>query len=144
MEIFAKQYWHLFDPLFSLYFAHFQNLNVKVPLKYEKYIKLLWILRDTNSKCPIIIRKNTSLPASSSYSGPSIELKLLVRSIPPPWDSDSIAVKTLCSLYTNPTLTFELWLRLLSTIEEFILSSFYFLHKALGQTVIEILKILQK
>ena len=61
------------------FIANFSNLSIIVPLKLEKKIQLLWIFRDTISKCLITIRKNTPLPASSSYSSPSIELKLLVN-----------------------------------------------------------------
>ena len=30
-EIFAKQYWRLFNPKFSMHFAYFHNLSIKVP-----------------------------------------------------------------------------------------------------------------
>ena len=62
-----------------MYFPYFQIFSTKVPLKFEKYMKLLDIFGDTISKCPDIIRKNTPLLAHSLDSSPSIELKLLVN-----------------------------------------------------------------
>ena len=65
--------------IFSI-FSIFQYLSTKVPLKMEKQVKLLDIFRDTISKCPTIIKRNTPFPPlrSRSYPSPSIELKLLV------------------------------------------------------------------
>ena len=62
-----------------MYFPYFQIFSTKVPLKFEKYMKLLDIFGDIISKCPDIIRKNTPLLAHSLDSNPSIELKLLVN-----------------------------------------------------------------
>ena len=62
-----------------MYFPYFQIFSTKVPLKFEKYMKLLDIFGDIISKCPDIIRKNTPLPAHSLDSSRSIELKLLVN-----------------------------------------------------------------
>ena len=62
-----------------MYFPYFQIFSPKVPLKFEKYMKLLDIFGDIISKCPDIIRKNTPLPAHSVDSSRSIELKLLVN-----------------------------------------------------------------
>ena len=62
-----------------MYFPYFQIFSTKVPLKFEKYVKLLDIFGDIISKCPDIIRKNTPLPAHSLDSNRIIELKLLVN-----------------------------------------------------------------
>ena len=40
-EIFTEQYYRLFNPLFSMYFVHFQNLSIKVPAKFENYMKFI-------------------------------------------------------------------------------------------------------
>ena len=60
-----------------MYFPYFQIFSTKVPLKFEKYMKLLDIFGDIISKCPDIISKNTPLPPHSLDSSRSIELKLL-------------------------------------------------------------------
>ena len=62
-----------------MYFPYFLNLSIKVPLKFEKYIKLFGTFEDTIPKCPNIIRKNTPFLASRLYPSPSMELKLLVN-----------------------------------------------------------------
>ena len=62
-----------------MHFPYLQIFSNKVPLKFEKYMKLLDIFGDIISKCPDIIRKNTPLPAHSLDSSRSIELKLLVN-----------------------------------------------------------------
>ena len=62
-----------------MYFPYFQIFSTKVPLKFEKYKKLLDIFGDIISKCPDIIRKNKPLEAHNLYCSPSIELKLLVN-----------------------------------------------------------------
>ena len=33
-EIFAKQYWRLLNPYFSMYFSYFQHFSIKVPSKF--------------------------------------------------------------------------------------------------------------
>ena len=68
-----------------MYFAYFQNLSIKVPLKSEKYINILGMFGETISKCPDIIRKNTTLLAHSLYSSLSIELKLLGHPVKNLW-----------------------------------------------------------
>ena len=62
-----------------MYFPYFQIFSTIVPLKFEKYMKLLDIFGDIISKCPDIIGKNTPLKAHSLDSSRSIELKLLVN-----------------------------------------------------------------
>ena len=62
-----------------MYFPYFQIFSTKVPLKFEKYIKLLDIFGVIISKCQDIIRKNTPLPAHSLDTSRIIELKLLVN-----------------------------------------------------------------
>ena len=75
-EIFAKQYWHLFNPKFSMYLAYFQNLSFRVPSKFEKYTNLLGILGRIISKCQDLIRKSTPLPGHSLYSSPCMKPRL--------------------------------------------------------------------
>ena len=53
-EIFAKQYWRLFNPKFSMYFAYFHNLSIKVPPNFEKYVKHVEACGNYISKCPDI------------------------------------------------------------------------------------------
>ena len=62
-----------------MYFLYFHIFSTKVPLKFEKCMKLLYIFGDKISKRPDIIRKNTPLPAYSLDSSRSIKLKLLVK-----------------------------------------------------------------
>ena len=38
-------------------FVYFQNLSIKVHLKFKEHIKLFGTFKDTISKCPNIIRK---------------------------------------------------------------------------------------
>ena len=39
VEIFTKQCWLLFNPLFSMHFVYFQNLSIKVPTKFQNHMK---------------------------------------------------------------------------------------------------------
>ena len=53
-EIFAKQYWCLLNPLFSMHFAYFHNLSIKVPPNFENYVKPVEACGNYISKCPDI------------------------------------------------------------------------------------------
>ena len=77
--ILAQQYWHLFTPWFSMYFTYSKNLSIKVPPKFENYMKLFRTFKGTISKYPNIKRKTTPFPASRLYSSLSMELKLLIN-----------------------------------------------------------------
>ena len=58
-----------------MYYAQFLDFKIKVPTKFEKYMKFFGIFGDTISKCYNLIGKNFPLPAHNFYFSPSMELK---------------------------------------------------------------------
>ena len=60
VEIFAKQYWRLFNPSFSLYFVYFQDLSIKVLPFCKNYTKLIGAFENYISKCPEISEKKNT------------------------------------------------------------------------------------
>ena len=80
LEIFAKQYWHLFNLYFLCYFAYFQNLSIKVMLNFEKYGKCLGIFANTNSKCTCIREILPYVRGMKVVLGPCIHCKLYISS----------------------------------------------------------------
>ena len=74
VEIFTKQCWLLFNPLFSMHFVYFQNLSIKVPTKFQNYMK--GGVHSSRIKC-----KGVQLTQKTGTSSP-ISWKML-RSIHP-------------------------------------------------------------
>ena len=65
-------------------FCIFSKFEPQIPSKFEKYMKFLGFFQNTISKCYDLIGKNTPLPTNSSYSSPSMKLKLLLSHIKTP------------------------------------------------------------
>ena len=80
LEIFAKQYWRLFNLYFLCYFAYFQNLSIKVMLNFEKYGKCLRTFANTNLKCTCIREILPYVRGMKVVLGSCIHLKLYVSS----------------------------------------------------------------
>ena len=53
-EIFAKQYWRLFNPKFSMHLAYFHNLSIIVPPNCKNCMKPVEACGNYISKCPEI------------------------------------------------------------------------------------------
>ena len=63
---------------FSMYFAYFLNLSIKVPPKFEKYVKSLGIFGNTTSKCTCITKILPYMRGMRVVLGPCIHLKLYI------------------------------------------------------------------
>ena len=73
VEIFAKQYWHLFNPWFSIDFAYYQKFEHQSSCQIWKLHETPWNFWKQNFN---LIGKRTPLPAPSLYSSPSMKFKL--------------------------------------------------------------------